>query len=165
LAETAQGWKGYDTSLLQGNTMLKLEDLDLERIAWAMQDDGSLGTEFYLNLDTGDVVVPDFEEDLDMEDIEEGNYASIDHLEAYESYRHMEEFTVALPEGKAREQLEQALIRSKPFRHFKDVLGYYPEEREAWYRFKDEAMRWVTIRWLVGIEAIADPNPDGILDD
>ncbi|WP_411733189.1 UPF0158 family protein [Paeniglutamicibacter sp.] len=145
--------------------MLKLEDLDLERIGWAMQDDGSMGAEFYLNMDTGDVVLPGFEEDLDMGDIEEGNYASIDHLESYESYLHMEEFTVALPEGKARTQLEQALIRSKPFRHFKDVLGYYPEEREAWYRFKDEAMRRVIIRWLVDIKAIEDPDPDGTSED
>ena len=145
--------------------MLKLEDLDLERIAWAMQDDGSMGAEFYLNLDTGDMVLPGFEEDLDMEDIEEGNYASIDHLESYESYRHMEKFTLSLPEGKARTELEQALIRHKPFRHFKDALGYYPEEREAWYGFKDEAMRRVIIRWLAGFKAIEDPHPDGTYED
>ncbi|MFL4475663.1 UPF0158 family protein [Paeniglutamicibacter sp. MACA_103] len=145
--------------------MLKLEDLDLDRIAWAMQDDGSLGAEFYLNLDTGDVVLPGFEEDLDMDDIEEGNYASIDHLESYESYRHMEEFTAALPEGKARAELEQTLIRSKPFRHFREVLGYFPEEREAWYTFKDEAMRRVIVRWLVDIKAIEDPDPDGTSQD
>ncbi|MBV1777750.1 UPF0158 family protein [Paeniglutamicibacter sp. ABSL32-1] len=140
--------------------MLKLEDLALERIAWAMQDDGSMGAEFYLNLDTGDVVLPGFEEDLDQSDIEEGNFASIDHVESYESFRHMEDFAYALPEGEARTKLEQTLIRSKPFRHFRDVLGTFPEEREAWYRFKDEAMRAVVIRWLVGIKAIEDPDPD-----
>ena len=139
--------------------MLKLEDLDLERIGWAMQDDGSMGAEFYLSLDTGDVVIPGFEEDLSMEDIEEGNYASIDRIESYESYRHMEDFTVSLPEGPARAALEQTLIRSHPFRHFKDVLGSFPDEREAWFAFKDAAMRVVIIRWLVGVEAIEDPEP------
>lgn len=145
--------------------MLKLEDLDLERIAWAMQDDGSMGAEFYLNLDTGEVVLPGFEEDLDMSDIEEGKYASIDHLESYESFRHMEDFALSLPEGKARTELEQTLIRSKPFRHFREVLGYFPEECEAWYTFKDQAMREAVIRWLVGIKAISDPDPDGTFED
>ena len=145
--------------------MLKLEDLDLERIACVMQDDGSMGAESYLNLDTGDVVLPGFEEDLDMSDIEEGNYASIDHLESYESFQHMEDFAYALPEGKARTKLEQALIRSKPFRHFRDVLKSFPEEREAWFAFKDEAMRAVVIRWLVDIKAIEDPDPDDTFEN
>lgn len=140
--------------------MLKLEDLDLERIGWAMQDDRSMGSEFYLNLDTGEVVIPDFEEDLSMEDIEAGNYAYIDRIESYESYQHMEDFTVSLPDGRARTELEQTLIRSHPFRHFKDVLGYFPDEREAWFEFKDAAMRVVIIRWLVGIQAIEDPDAD-----
>lgn len=139
--------------------MLKLEDLDLERIGWAMQDDGSLGAEFYLDLDTGDVVVPGFEEDLDMEDIEAGNYAYIDRIEAYESYRHMEDFTVSLPDGPARRALEQTLIRSKPFRHFRDAIENFPDEREAWLGFKDAAMREVIVRWLVHVEAIEDPGP------
>jgi hypothetical protein len=145
--------------------MLKLEDLDLDEIAWAMQDDGSMGTESYLNLDTGEVVVPGLDEDITPEEIDEGNYAYVDRIESYESYRHMEDFTAGLPDGEAREKLEQALIRSKPFRHFKDALEYFPKELEAWYTFKDEAMRRVIVRWLVGIKAIADPNPDGILDD
>ena len=139
--------------------MLKLEDLNLEEIAWAMQNDGSLGSEYYLNLDTGDVVNPGFEEDLDPDDIEEGHYAYIDRIESYESYQHMEDFTATLPAGKARSELEQTLIRSKPFRHFKDALEYFPEEREAWFVFKDAAMRRVIIRWLVYIEAIEDPDP------
>ena len=138
--------------------MLKLEDLDLERIGWAMQDDGSMGSEFYLNLDTGDVVIPGFEEDLSVEDIEEGNYARIDRIESYESYQHMEDFAVSLPDGRARTELEQTLIRSQPFRHFKDALGHFPDEREAWFVFKDAAMRMVIIRWLVGIKAIEDPD-------
>ncbi|GAA1495248.1 UPF0158 family protein [Paeniglutamicibacter kerguelensis] len=138
--------------------MLKLEDLDLERIGWAMQDDHSLGAEFYLNLDTGEIVIPGFEEDLAMEDIEAGNYAYIDRIEPYESYQHMEDFAVSLPDGRARTELEQTLIRSHPFRHFKDVLGSFPDEREAWFEFKDRAMRVVIIRWLVGIKAIEDPD-------
>lgn len=142
--------------------MLKLEDLNLEEIAWAMQNDRSMGHEYYLNLDTGEVVVPGLDEDLTEDQIEEGDYAYVDPLESYESYRHMEDFTVGLPEGGARVKLEQALIRSKPFRHFRDVLEDFPAEREAWYTFKNDAMNKVVVEWLVGIKAIEDPDPHGI---
>ena len=37
--------------------MLKIEDFDLEMIASVMQDDGSMGVSYYLNTDTGEVVV------------------------------------------------------------------------------------------------------------
>lgn len=139
--------------------MLKLEDLDLDMIAGAMQDDGSVGAEYYLDLVTGDVVLPGFDEDLGMEEIEEGNYAWIDRIESYESYRHMEDFTYALLEGPARTKLEQALIRSKPFRHFRETLDSFPRERKAWFEFKDDAMRGVVLRWLISIEAIENLAP------
>ena len=141
--------------------MLKLEDLDLEEISWAMQNDRAMGHEYYLNLDTGEVVVPGLDEDLTEEEIDEGNYAYIDPLESYESYRHMEDFTVGLPDGEARKKLEQALVRSKPFRHFKDALEDFPKEREDWFTFKNESMNQVVIEWLVGIKAIEAPSPDG----
>lgn len=144
--------------------MLKLEDLDLEEIAWAMQNDRSTGHEYYLNLDTGEVIVPGLDEDLTEDEIEEENYAYVDPVESYESYRHMEDFTVGLPDGEARTKLEQALVRSKPFRHFKDALEYFPTELEAWYKFKDEAMNKVVIEWLVGIKAIEDPFPDATFE-
>jgi hypothetical protein len=145
--------------------MLKLEDLNLQEIAWAMQDDRSMGNEYYLDLDTGEVVVPGLDEDITLEEIEAGNYAYVDRIESYESYRHMEDFTVGLPDGEARVKLEQALVRSRPFRHFKDALEYFPKELEAWYTFKDDAMNKVVVQWLVGIQAIEDPVPDGTSED
>lgn len=145
--------------------MLKAEDLDFERIAWAMQDDGPTGADFYLNLDTGEVVLPGFEEDVDLEDVSEDNYACIERIEAYASYRHMEDFAVALPEGRARSELEAALIRSKPFRHFKDVLSGHLHVQEAWYAYQDEVMREFIIDWLVGLKAMEDPGPEDPLAD
>lgn len=139
--------------------MLKLKDLDLDMIASAMQDDGSMGVGYYINVDTGDVVMTGLD-DEDAVDLEDEKYVRVDRIESYEAYRHMEDFTYALPEGQARTKLEQALIRSKPFRHFRDVLEAFPSERKAWFEFKDEAMRGVITRWLLGIGAIEDPDPD-----
>lgn len=143
--------------------MLRLEDLDLDMIANAMQDDRSMGAEFYLDLETGEVRIPGFDDDEDF-DLEDEKYVYIDRIESYESFQHMEDFTSALPEGNVRTELERTLIRHKPFRHFKDVLGHFPKERQAWFAFKDEAMRGVIVRWLVGIEAIVDPDPDATFE-
>lgn len=141
--------------------MLKLEDLDLDMIATAMQDDGSMGLSYYLNVETGEVVTTGFDDDeadVDPEELNDEKYEVIMHLESYESYQHMEDFAVSLPEGRARTVLEQSLIRSRPFRHFKDALGDYPDERQAWFEFKDAAMAKVITRWLVEIDAIEDPD-------
>lgn len=128
--------------------MLKRENLNLEMIASAMQDDGSMGLGFYLDLKTGEVVTAESEQD---------HLATIGRIESHESYRHMEEFAASLPEGEARTELEQSLIRRKPFRHFEGALGSFPAEREAWTIFKQEAMRGVVISWLVAINAIEEP--------
>lgn len=142
--------------------MLKLEDLDLDMIAMAMQDDGSMGTEYLLDTETGEVIMYGFDSGADDEiDTEDEKYVGIDRIE---SYQHMEDFTVELPEGEARRQLEQALIRSKPFRHFKDALYDFPEVQKDWYKFKDDAMARIIVRWLVDEQLIADPEELGLED-
>ncbi|MFI8410953.1 UPF0158 family protein [Paeniglutamicibacter gangotriensis] len=144
--------------------MLNLEDFDLEQIADAMQQGDSMGLGYYLNIVSGEIVVNGFDDEEcnpDPEELADKKYVFIERVESYESYQHMEDFTLSLPAGKARAGLEQALVRSKPFRHFKDVLDNYQEERKAWFGFRDEAMRRVVIRWLASIEAIEDPDPNG----
>lgn len=44
------------------------------------------------------------------------------------------------------------------FRRFKDVLLRYPEERERWFRFKDERMQERALEWLdcIGISPIEE---------
>lgn len=148
--------------------MLKLEIFDLEQIADAMQESDSMGRSYFVNTESGEIVINGFDdEDLnpDPEELTDEQYVLIERIEAYESYQQMEDFTLALPEGRAKTVLEQALIRRKPFRKFKDALGNYPDERKAWFGFRDDAMRRVVIRWLTRIEAIKDPNPDGAFDD
>lgn len=144
--------------------MLKLEDLDLERIADAMQEGDSMGLSYYVNTESGEIVINGFDDEEfnpDPEELSDDKYVLIERVEAYESYQHMEDFTLTLPEGRAKTVLEQALIRRKPFRHFKDALDNYADERKAWFGFRDDAMRRVVIRWLTRIEAIEDPDQVG----
>lgn len=136
--------------------MLKLEDLDLDMIASAMQDDGSMGLRFYLNLRTGEVVTTD----IDSDDLEDDRHAPINRIESYESFRHMEEFTAELPEGEAHAEIEQSLLRRKPFRQFENTLSHFPEEQKAWLAYKDDAMGRLVAHWLVGIGAVQAPQAD-----
>lgn len=132
--------------------MLKLENLNLDMIAGAMQDNGSMGLNFYLDLKSGEVVT------AEVEDAEEDpNLAAIGRVESHESYRHMEDFTATLPEGEARTELEGSLIRRKPFGKFQGALNTFPAENEAWISYKEEAMREVVRGWLIRIGAIEDP--------
>lgn len=122
-----------------------------------------MGLAQYLNINTGEIVITGFDDEefsLDPEELADEKYLPVDRLESYEAYRPIEDFTVGLPEGTARTKLEEALIRSKPFRHFKDTLFRFPEERMAWFEFKDETIRRVVIRWLSDIEAIEKTSPD-----
>lgn len=137
--------------------MLELKDFDLGLIADAMQDDGFMGVTYYLNIEDGSIHFYGYDDDSEV-DLEDEKFVEIAQLESYEGYRHMEDFTRALPEGGAKAKLEQALIRSKPFRYFKDALGGFEDEGYAWVRFKDAAMESVVITWLVEIRAIEDPD-------
>lgn len=51
-----------------------------------------------------------------------------------------------------------AINGSGAFRRFKDVLLYYPEERERWFRFKDERMEQRALECLdeIGISPIEE---------
>lgn len=140
--------------------MLELKDFDLGLIADAMQDDGSMGVTYYLNVDDGSIHLYGDGGDSAV-DLEDERFVEIARLEAFEAYRHMEDFTMTLPEGAARAKLEQALIRSKPFGHFKDALRGFEDEGYAWVRFKDAAMTSVVITWLVEIGALEDPDRHG----
>lgn len=140
--------------------MLELKDFDLGLIADAMQDDGSMGVTYYLNIDDGSIHLYGYDDDSAV-DLEDEKFVAIAQLESYEGYRHMEDFTRTLPEGAARAKLEQALIRSKPFRHFKDALRGFEDEGYAWVRFKDAAMASVVVSWLVEIGALEEPDLGG----
>ena len=67
---------------------------------------------------------------------------------SHEGYRDMEAFVVAVRHPRLHERLERAIRGRGAFRHFKDVLLYYPAERERWFQFKRERLRQRIIDWL-----------------
>jgi hypothetical protein len=82
-------------------------------------------------------------------------FIPIEPVPSEEGFELMAGFIKRLPEGIAAERLARALEGRSPFRHFKDALFEYPELREAWFKFHEEAYYGFGEAWLKkhGIEA------------
>jgi len=57
----------------------------------------------------------------------------------FNEYRHMERFICLLDEGKAKEDLWQAIHGRGAFRRFKDKIDYYGIAGD-WYKYRDEEL-------------------------
>ena len=80
-------------------------------------------------------------------------YEPIPKAESYEGYQDMVDFIATVDNERLAELLEVAINGKGAFRRFKDVLLNYPEEREKWFKFKDERMEERAMEWLDDIEA------------
>lgn len=132
----------------------KALNIDIEELCAAMED-GSHEHEYYLDLDSGEVLllseyVGDEETGELKEQIEENSdrYERIPRAEPHEGYRDMVDFIVTLENEHLAELLGVAIDGKGAFRRFKDVLLDHPEEEERWFRFKDERMEARALEWL-----------------
>jgi Uncharacterised protein family (UPF0158) len=129
--------------------------VDLEGIMMALED--NTGAEYYLDLESGDVLRfsadPGLNEDLEREfgEAMENNPARFRHIEpisSSQSFQVMADFVESLPESKAKEVLSRVLGGSRPFRNFKDALLSFPDVREQWFRYHDGALKEFVLSWL-----------------
>ena len=143
--------------------------VDLEEIAMAMETQMS-EDESYLDMETGEVVVPHElqGEDIFDEEYVEGlpawerdliplageifqgsnRYASIPKAPSYEKYDLMVAFAESVADARLRELLSVALDGRGAFGRFKRVLPDYPRERERWFRMRDEFSGERVRKWL-----------------
>lgn len=64
---------------------------------------------------------------------------TIEKLTSHETFETMRCFVEkVIPEGRLKEDLEEALLRNKPFRNFNAIIDN-SDYREAWYNFKRNA--------------------------
>ena len=132
----------------------KLLQLDLDELCSAMED-SSYEHEYYLDLETGEILfLSEYGDDKETEklrdriDDKRKRYERIPKVESYEGYRDMEDFIATVEDEHLAELLEVAINGKGAFRRFKDVLLRYPEERERWFRFRDERMQEKAMEWL-----------------
>jgi len=139
---------------MEGKKTLKIY---LDELCSAM-DDSSYEHDYYLDLETGEILlILDYMDDEESKklrdniDEEPDRYERIPKAESHEGYEDMEDFTATVEDEHLAELLEVAINGKGAFRRFKDVLARHPEERERWFRFKDERMEQRALEWLEDI--------------
>ena len=154
------------------------------KIKWTELDaafqSGSWEMHFYLDLETGDVVMvtdevahyleepPDYElpdwmeHDLQMaRQVEDGygtRYIRVPAADSHEAHRDMERFIYTVRNSHLQDRLWRAIQGRGAFRYFKDVLAEYPAERERWFAFKDRYTCERMSEWLES-EGVEPTNP------
>ena len=165
--------------------MTRKVEIDWMELDAALQS-GSWETRFFLDLETGKVVMvteeaagyldeppdeelPDWmQHDVEIaRQVEEGygtRYTSIPEADSHEGYRDMERFISTVRNPRLRDRLWRAIAGRGAFRHYKDVLADHPAERERWFAFSDRKNQERMVEWLAseGIEATnpVEPPPE-----
>jgi len=157
-------WAIMSTDLcnMKDGRRLKLEShrtlkIDIDGLCTAI-DDNSWEHYYYLSLETGEIVfISDYMDEEEAEKLRseiDGNlnhYKPIPRAEPYEGYEDMADFIRTVEDERLRELLEVAINGKGAFRRFKDVLTRYADERENWFRFKDDKVRQRALEWLESI--------------
>lgn len=133
---------------------MKTVPVDLEELAFAF-DDGSPEHEYFLDLETGEVILVSenlglIEARQERERIEDGldRFLRIPQPGSSAGYQDMDEFVETVEDDRLLELLDVALDGKGAFRRFRDVLDRYPAERDRWYAFKDERLKTRIRDWL-----------------
>lgn len=154
-------------------------DVDWEELEDAF-DQGTLETVFYLDLETGRVVVVSEDllgsgEDLgdeaddpyqEMREVREAvdagseRYLPIPDRDDHEGWRDMEAFVATVRDGRLASRLERAIAGRGAFRYFRDVLRDHPHEERRWQAFERRRTHERMVDWLesVGVEATNAPD-------
>jgi hypothetical protein len=155
--------------------MKKLK-VDVEDIAMIMENQDRLGSQYYLDIETGETVVipeelmssleegesceglPAWELELlpQAKEIFEGSdrYEEIPTRPSHEGYNLMVQFAQGVADERIQRELSIALDGRGAFRRFKNVLRDYPEVEKEWFKFKAERNKEEVKEWLesIGIE-------------
>ncbi|MEO6061387.1 MAG: UPF0158 family protein [Thermoflexales bacterium] len=137
--------------------------VDGEELAMALESHNSM-LKYVFDRETGEVIpTADESSGFEMEEAQreliEANFGErfirIEPVPSNEGWDLMADFIAELPEGVAAERLARALEGKSPFRRFKDTLFDYPELREDWFKFHEDAFYGFGEAWLkeMGIEA------------
>lgn len=117
----------------------------------------------YLHLETGEVIrVVDGVADPAMHNriMSDAHYLRIDPVSSREQYRWMERFIATVDDPELRHKLLASIDGKGAFRRFKDVLMSYPVDRERWFTFRSERLRFCMESWMSahGLAAVERPQ-------
>ncbi|MBN2521309.1 MAG: hypothetical protein JXB17_12425 [Bacteroidales bacterium] len=125
-------------------------------IAFAMQMN-SYDLSNYLKIDTLEVVFitdPFYNDDENIQKVKEDidnnpeNYLYIEPVGSNEAFRLMADFSENIEDMKLQNKLFQVLNKRRPFANFKNILQYYPEYLQKWYKYRNEYYENLAKEWL-----------------
>ncbi len=119
-------------------------DIFIDEVACAMEDH-SLEIEWFYDFDAQTIVA-----NMPFGDCHpENNHRllPIEPLDSREGFRMMEDFVNEVKNRTDHDKLWQALNQRHPFSAFRNML-HYTSQREAWFEFKNEQMRYIVERWM-----------------
>ena len=150
--------------------MRRIPNLNVDELCDAYGDN-SMERQYFLNVASGEIEMwldplvygrdehtNEWEEELDAGLGE--TYLRVPQIESREAYELMAEFADTVRSAAIQGRLARALSGRKPFRHFKDALADYPDERERWYDFERASHRREIVRWLEASGIAFDPRPE-----
>jgi hypothetical protein len=125
--------------------------INLEELAEVMDMTMRDTIEFYLDTQTGELVITGdgVDEETDVEDAE--RYAPVPARESRENYEVMRDFIATLDDRRLADRLSDAITGSGAFGRFKRALAARPEAQSRWYQFRSDALRRDAIDWLESI--------------
>ena len=129
----------------------------MDMLMWAFED-ASGCPEYFLSTETGELFpedeLPGWGEAEKAPD--DPSLVSVPGADPAEGFRDMEDFTASVEDPACRQVLNRALGGRGSFSRFRDALSAYPEERELWFKFKEDRVRSRVLEWLSdhGIEAV-----------
>jgi len=105
------------------------------------------GLQTYINTETYEIVFlvdpndpyvdsPVWEEELEKIETEWAKYIVIKPMASWEAYKIMEDFVNEIENGALKISLLKALVRKRPFAHFKAIVET-SEYRQMWFDFRD----------------------------
>jgi hypothetical protein len=114
------------------------ENLDVGMLCFYHKTKGEL--EFYPDENNN----PGFDEEAWMEVMDKvseshDDYMAFEPMDSNESFRVIENFIAQIDDIPTHNKFIDAVSRKRPFANFRVMLHYYPELREQWFVFKNEA--------------------------
>jgi hypothetical protein len=129
--------------------------IDLTELCIALESEAG-GFDWYLDTETGDTVLvndeyePDEYGGLKVEEIE-GNpqrFRRVPAADERQDMLDMEAFAKGLTDERLKESLMLALEAPHPYRRFRAVLGWLPEQQHQWHTFRHQRLEARARAWL-----------------
>ena len=136
--------------------MKKKIRIDLNQIMEAF-DMHSDEITYYLNIETGNIAMYSnisggFDENgneiKDRDSFYDKKYKEIPGTFTYEAFKDVERFIETIEDDRLKQELELSPQVKSSVPHFKNILSYYPKERDRWLQFKEEQVRERIQNWL-----------------